>query len=252
MDFFESIGNFVSTGFDSVANFFTGGGIGGGDVGVDSDIWSFDPNPISGAIDPWEGGMSGGIGDIFDPGTLQNFDVSGVTGEAGATIDLLNMPEGMGVFDYGSPAVAAYEAAGLLGASGFIDSFGAGAKMMGPGGKAIPATAKSAAQAATKQATQQATKQQTGTSDKPKGGSYTSPAQALRDSKGLAEKLSFYGPTTAQSKMQRVGAASQLGKKAGEGGYKGSSIHDYYKYLIDKQAMTPKTTSTLQTKYALK
>ena len=110
----------------------------------------------------------------------------------------------------------------------------------------------SKAKAKAKQATQQATKQQTGTSDKPKGGSYTSPAQALRDSKGLAEKLSFYGPTTAQSKMQRVGAASQLGKKAGEGGYKGSSIHDYYKYLIDKQAMTPKTTSTLQTKYALK
>ena len=250
MDFFESIGNFVSTGFDSVANFFTGGGIGGGDVGVDSDIWSFDPNPISGAIDPWEGGMSGGIGDIFDPGTLQNFDVSGVTGEAGATIDLLNMPEGMGVFDYGSPAVAAYEAAGLLGASGFIDSFGAGAKMMGPGGKAIPATAKSAAQAATKQATQQATKQQPGPKkDDPKGGSYTSPKEAT---KGLAEKLSFYGPTTAQSTMQRVGAASQLGIKAGAGGPEGSPIADYYKYLVNKQAMTPVTTSTLQTKYALK
>ena len=251
MDWITSVFDTVSDGFTAVGDFF---GFGGGEAGVASDVFSFDPvSPgTTDYIEPYMGGMSGGIGDIFDPGTLQNFDISGVTGEAGATINLLDAPDGMGIFDYGSPAVAAYEAAGLLGASGFIDSFGAGAKMMGPGGKAIPATAKSAAQAATKQATQQATKQQTGTSDKPKGGSYTSPAQALRDSKGLAEKLSFYGPTTAQSKMQRVGAASQLGKKAGEGGYKGSSIHDYYKYLIDKQAMTPKTTSTLQTKYALK
>jgi hypothetical protein len=248
---FETFTGFIGEAFTGVGDFF---GFGDGAPGVDSDVWDFSPDAVTGAIDPWEGGMSGGIGDIFDPGTLQNIpdEISGTNINLMDAVFNYNSADYSGLADIGGYMGLVGDVGGFMEAGKAVSWLGKAVSPSGPPGtEAAMAGTKSGSKSGVGQKLPvSGTQQQTGTKkEAPKGGSYTSPAQAT---KGLAEKLSFYGPRTAQSTMQRVGAASQLGIKAGAGGYEESPIQSYYKYLVNKQAMTPVTTSTLQTKYALK